>query len=765
MTRACSKLALVFLLTSACLPAHAQDKAPAGPDQLQRFSTLCKVWGTIRYRHPFLAYKDIDWDAALIKALPNVEAANSPEEFPAAVQAMLDELQDPATRVIRKQRPPIAAPQAPEPKSKPGDEKWFARLADGTLVIDVSTLPDLGPAPGQFQPQPLTELRTEITKARGLIIDCRRVAQVSPQVQQLVLRLACAREVRAIGSRHVIHSGYRAQTGANRYGSYYSAFETDFSDAFIPPPMHQAPKSVFLVGEKSGVPDIALALQHAGDGFIVVQGKSSEDMVVPHLTLPLAEGFEVLIRTAELVTPEGGAYSFQPDAEVRADAESGSGGPAYKAALGLLEDPKTSRREDKARVPKPLPQAVWRPDKNYADMKYPDREHRLLALFRFWNVIHYFYPYKHLLDRDWDTVLPEFLPRFLAARDEREYVLSVYEMATRTQDNHTTVGANPVALSFFGAAPAPLRLRWIEGTPVVVGLIDEKVARDAGVQAGDVVLKVDSEPAEERIKRHAKYISTSRPDAQPFVATPRLLIGPEGSTCKVTLRGADGKEKDVELPRRPFRTGVPPPSPTKREVFEILPGNLGYVDLTRLERWQIDAMLEKLKARKAIIFDLRGYPRLVFWDLAPRLNVKNAKHAAMFQGPVVGGGGMAGGSFSILQPIAPTDKWKYTGKTVTLIDERAISQSEHTGLFLEAACGTTFIGSHTAGANGDVTNMFLPGGLTVMFGGHDVRHADGKQLQRVGLVPHIEIKPTIKGIREGKDEVLDRAIKFLQEGK
>ena len=100
-----------------------------------------------------------------------------------------------------------------------------------------------------------------------------------------------------------------------------------------------------------------------------------------------------------------------------------------------------------------------------------------------------------------------------------------------------------------------------------------------------------------------------------------------------------------------------------------------------------------------------------------------------------------------------------------LIDERAQSQAEHTGLFLEAACGTTFIGSHTAGANGDVTNTVLPGGLIVRFSGHDVCHADGRQLQRIGLVPHLEVKPTIRGIREGRDEVLEHAITFLQKGK
>ena len=55
----------------------------------------------------------------------------------------------------------------------------------------------------------------------------------------------------------------------------------------------------------------------------------------------------------------------------------------------------------------------------------------------------------------------------------------------------------------------------------------------------------------------------------------------------------------------------------------------------------------------------------------------------------------------------------------------------------------------------------LPGGITVNFTGHDVRHADGRQLQRVGIQPHVRVAPTIAGIRAGRDEVLEKAIEFL----
>ena len=90
-----------------------------------------------------------------------------------------------------------------------------------------------------------------------------------------------------------------------------------------------------------------------------------------------------------------------------------------------------------------------------------------------------------------------------------------------------------------------------------------------------------------------------------------------------------------------------------------------------------------------------------------------------------------------------------------------MSQAEHSGLFFEAANGTKFVGSQTAGTDGDVTYFAVPGIASVRFSGHDVRHPDGRQLQRIGLVPDVPAAPTIQGIRAGKDEVLERAAEYL----
>ena len=51
-------------------------------------------------------------------------------------------------------------------------------------------------------------------------------------------------------------------------------------------------------------------------------------------------------------------------------------------------------------------------ENGYPNLTSPDTGYRLLALFRYWNVIEYFYPNRHLTDKQWDEVLPEYIRRF-----------------------------------------------------------------------------------------------------------------------------------------------------------------------------------------------------------------------------------------------------------------------------------------------------------------------------------------------------------------
>lgn len=404
-------------------------------------------------------------------------------------------------------------------------------------------------------------------------------------------------------------------------------------------------------------------------------------------------------------------------------------------------------------------------DRLYTTDVYPSVEYRILAAYKVWGAIHYFFAYKDLLDDDWDKTFADYLPKFIAAQNAREYHLIVAEMISFLSDSHATVQSSELT-QYFGEASVGLRLRLLEKKPVITEVLDEE-ARKAGVKAGDIVLKVDGEPIGERIKREANYISASTAQHLGYAVMQQVLNGSESSTAALTIAGTDNRFKEVKLVRsnrytsalRRQRTG---------EIVRILKGNVGYVDLDRLQSADVDAMFDKLRDTQAIIFDMRGEAHGTAGAIASRLAEKSSVQAAIITGPLVlepdlpkAGTDTQSASYFETQTIPSSDNWKYKKKTLALIDERTLGEAEHVGLFLEVANRTEFVGTPSAGADSDISSLAIPGGLTVTFSGHDIRHVNAGPLQRLGLQPTVTITPTIKGIQNGRDEVLEGALQYL----
>ena len=123
------------------------------------------------------------------------------------------------------------------------------------------------------------------------------------------------------------------------------------------------------------------------------------------------------------------------------------------------------------------------------------------------------------------------------------------------------------------------------------------------------------------------------------------------------------------------------------------------------------------------------------------------------------------GEFTFTESLEiPPDDVTFKGKLIVIVNELSQSQAEYTAMAFKAGDNTTIIGSTTAGADGNVSTIFLPGGLRTMISGIGVNYPNGTETQRVGIIPDLEVKPTIKGIREGKDELLDAAIRIILEG-
>lgn len=405
----------------------------------------------------------------------------------------------------------------------------------------------------------------------------------------------------------------------------------------------------------------------------------------------------------------------------------------------------------------PAPQ----PDRAYSEMRYPSTEYRILAGFKIWAVMHNFFAYRDLMDEDWDDVFASFLPKLIAAKDAGEYNLDVAEMITHVSDSNATVESDELS-KYFGDASPGLRLRLIEKKPVITEIFDEG-AKQAGAQIGDIVTKVDGEDIVERINREAKYVSASTTQSLGERVAERLLNGPEGSTATLTLRDHDGQSKEVAIKRAQDRK-------TRRgsEAIQNLADGIGYVDLDRVEARQIEEAFEKLRGAKAIIFDGRGSTQGLGPAIAAHLTTKTDVAAAIVTGPLtitpdlaLAGQLTSTASFFRVEALPAPHEPAYSGKTAMLIDERTRGEAEQTGLYLEAANNTAFVGSASAGADAEIGSFVVPGGITITYSSNDVRHGNGGKLQRLGLQPAESVAPTVAGVRAGRDEVLERAIEYV----
>jgi hypothetical protein len=101
----------------------------------------------------------------------------------------------------------------------------------------------------------------------------------------------------------------------------------------------------------------------------------------------------------------------------------------------------------------------------------------------------------------------------------------------------------------------------------------------------------------------------------------------------------------------------------------------------------------------------------------------------------------------------------YSGKVVVLIDETTEFPAEWDFLILRKS-KALFVGSTAAGAGATLADLALPGGLHAMISSVGVYSPDSRP-QRVTFTPDIEVRPTIAGVREGRDEVLEAGVKWI----
>lgn len=373
-----------------------------------------------------------------------------------------------------------------------------------------------------------------------------------------------------------------------------------------------------------------------------------------------------------------------------------------------------------------------------------DRAVRLADVVLAWTVFQHFYPYSESIRGDWGSTLARSLAKTALDKDEAAFLTTLRELVADLQDGHGGVQSRR------SSAFAPILIDQVEGKWAVTG-----AAPGSGIPLGSLVDSADGLPIADRMAQLEGGVSAATPGFHRLRLGMALVRGEKGTALKLGIQTPSGEKKAVDLIRgsQPWEAFQPK---RPERISEPKPGCL-YVNLDSVPEAEFQAALPRLAAAKAVIFDLRGYPQMSPAFLQHLSG--NRLESAQWRVPLVTEPDRQHWAWETpnrwdLKPLKP----RISGKLVFLTDASAISYAESCLGIVEAYKLAEIVGEPTAGTNGNINPFTLPGGFTINWTGMKVLKHDGSPHHGVGIRPTVPVRPTLKGLAEGRDEVLEKGL-------
>ncbi len=436
----------------------------------------------------------------------------------------------------------------------------------------------------------------------------------------------------------------------------------------------------------------------------------------------------------------------------------------------------------------------------YAAYAFDKEEMNLLALAKAWNSVEYLFPYKYMMDKDWKKVLTEMVPIFRKISDRTAYEKSILTLATSLNDTHGgefMVSENMKMTNvIFNVRYYPPFDYKVEAKAIIIRkFLNDSLAKCSELKPGDELVAINGVKVAQWIKERAallpasnisvKYreLSTANNNRGDTFAFSNLQSGTLNVKVKrgkaylvLKLEMLDRQDKQsiklIEqdiMQKRAKEKSIKGKENIGDDITVIRAGNFFDKDLP--EDKDLAQLSAELKSKKAIIFDMRKYPQApgLFSYYLPLILGKAPFAFARYYaadlkdpGAFIHREGIDNYMYVAKDGPKPMGEL-YTGKIVILTDEHTQSMGEWFTMMLSQLNGnSTIIGSQTAGADGDVKRLTLPGNYRFSFTGNGIFYPDGRETQRIGIVPDIYFKASAKELAEVEDAHLQRAVDYIR---
>ena len=722
-----------------------------------RLTALAAVWQTIALYHPSVVARGVAWDSALVRAIPAIRAARDTSQLADAYTALLTELRDGATRIELDESTRTPRTGIVSAEWRPDSVLVLRLSADASLdSADVTTMTA---AAARIPARVIIDLRGSSTRRDDDATRLNAFVERTGLARALttVSVASPAERVRRVGGVLTdVHDG-----APPRFGGAW--MRTDVAP--LRGTAATAHRVMVIANAQSVVPREIGALVSAGRATLIADGSIDDGSLVSGVRLPIGLGLSVHARTGELVHPDG-TFGLVADTVLqRTTADS----IAVRTALALWRAnrvPRALHVPGVARAPAVLPLAM-------DTAAYPVMGARILAGFRVWSAMRSRHAHRDQYDEDADAVFTRVLPRLEAATNSAQFVTAIADLATSLDDAESTL-TGPWRETLLGTSSAPFRARLVEGRAIITEVVRDSVTKALGLAIGTEITAADGFPMPAWIAERRRQSAASNEWTRNRDLMRVLPLGAEGDAA-FKVRDATGRERSIQIPRRASYAALLPAveRPDAAPVRRLVAG-VAYLDVERLTAGHVDSAFAAFADERALVLDLRGTLR-ASERLVPTLT-RMLTHVAMQPrfmarrevSRVASTPCLAAtlresasqctderGDRAVWMTVDTTGHFR--GRVYALIDERTQGAMERLALALEGSTNVVFVGSASAGAAAVPVPLELPGWLTLGIPADEVRHADGGQVHRVGISPAVDLRPTVRAIREGRDDVLERA--------
>ncbi len=787
-----------------------------------RLVRLAEVWHAVRWFHPDVVSQAGVWDTAYLRHVDEARAATDDAAFAQVVNAMLGEVGDAETRVVgdtsAARRSGAAAGaviltddslRVVRPVRFADATSWTPlreSLGDAFLqrVPRDAAVVDLRGAAGQaselaWTTRPLNSY--ELPLPAGTLDEParRRVRRSAPDgpvfsggtVAVVTGVDCCSTWSLTSGARHraarvVAGTPSNAATreAATTAGTPDNAATGDTVMSRLVAAArdgHRPPSLVVVVDNETVVPSALLTLHAQGDVVFVSAGTGVVHSDAAAVHIPLLGGFHARVRTEELLLADGRRPAVRADTVLtQASSPTALLPDTTDRALALaLSIARGSVRIAPTTSPSRLAVTALIPAFVRSDAVYPSHPERLLAVTQLWGAVRAFNPYLPMANESWDEMFERTLHAVETAPNARAYGEALFRFVAALDATQASI--HMPEHPEFGRVPGviPLRLALIDRRALVTQ-IDDSASTRSGVRVGDEVLAIGGEPIDKRFGRLRDLVSASNEWSREQRLVSWLETGPMRQRATFRVRSAGGTISEMEFAyaapsaQQPPRLGVP----QRRRVDSLANGVVRITLGMAVQRTPgTVATTAPLPAfvddASAIIVDARG--------------VSDELSLPWLSGSLLDGDAMAYARDDRSTLIAPPSvglrtpevdparefirservsppavRGGFTGPVAVLVDANTAGEGELIALrVVNGGPRRVLVGSPTAGAVGRTTTLLLPGDARVSFPFTEVRHPDGRFIQRLGLSPNITAAPTVNGVRAGRDEVLEAATRWI----